>query len=118
LVIHRGEIWWAALPTPTGSGPGKRRPVLVVQGDRFNQSKIATVVCIILTSNIARGDAPGNVVLERGVTGLPKRSVANVSQFVTVDRSLLLRRVKRLPAREMARIEAGLLLILGLTGES
>ena len=88
-MISQGEIWWADLPDPTGAGPGFRRPVVVVQGDPFNRSKIATSLCVPLTSNLKWAEAPGNVLLEARLTGLPKDSVANVSQVVSVDRSLL-----------------------------
>ena len=77
------------LPSPIGSGPGFRRPVVVVQGDALNQSRIGTVICVPLTSNLKWGDAPDNVILASKTTGLAKDSVANVSQIVTVDRELL-----------------------------
>ena len=79
MVISQGEVWWADLPEPTGPGPGFRRPVVVVQGDALNRSRIATVVCVPLTSNIRWAEAPGNVQLSTRLTGLPKESVANVS---------------------------------------
>jgi len=113
-VIGRGEIWWASLPPPRGSEPGHRRPVLVVQSDEFNRSAIRTVLALTLTSNVALARAPGNVLLARRASGLPRPSVANVSQVVTLDRSLLTERVGRLPARELAAVEAGLRLVLGL----
>jgi mRNA interferase MazF len=89
VVISQGEIWWADLPAPTGSEPGFRRPVLVVQGDSLNFSRIATVVCVPMTSNLRWADAPGNVLLRAKTTGLPKDSVANVSQLVALDRTAL-----------------------------
>src|ERR1035441_6699485 len=89
MVISQGEIWWADLPSPTGSGPGFRRPVVVVQGDALNQSRIGTTICVPLTSNLKWSDAPGNVVLASKTTGLAKNSVANVSQILTIDRELL-----------------------------
>lgn len=95
-MISQGEIWWADLPDPAGSGPGFRRPVIVVQGDAFNRSKIATVLCIPLTSNLKWADAPGNVLLEARLTGLPKDSVANVSQVVALDKSSLTELVGKL----------------------
>lgn len=79
MVIGQGEVWWADLPDPVGSGSGFRRPVLIVQGDALNRSRIATVVCVPLTSNLRWADAPGNVLLSARSTGLPKDSVANVS---------------------------------------
>ena len=112
--MSRGEIWWAALPAPSGSGPGYRRPVLVVQDDAFNRSRIATVIVAILTANPALAAAPGNVELPRRGTGLRRNSVVNVSQLVTLDRSLLTRHVGHAPDTVLDRVDAGLRLILGL----
>ena len=89
MVISQGDVWWADLPDPIGSGPGFRRPVVVVQGDSLNRSKISTVVCVPLTSNLKWENAPGNVKLSERATGLTKESVANVSQIVTLDKTLL-----------------------------
>ena len=94
MVISQGEVWWADLPEPSGSEPGFRRPVVVVQGDAFNRSQIATVVCVPLTSNLRWAEAPGNLLLASKVTGLPKDSVANVSQLVTLDKSSLTDRIE------------------------
>jgi mRNA interferase MazF len=113
VVIAQGENWWADLPEPTGSGPGFRRPVVVVQGDALNRSRIATVVCVPLTSNIKWADAPGNVAVTARTTGLPKDSVANVSQIVTVDRSLLTERVGTVPCSKLEQLFAGTDLVLG-----
>lgn len=112
--MKRGEIWWASLLTPTGSGPGFRRPVVVVQSNPFNQSRIATVVVAIVTSNLALADAPGNVRVAKSESGLAKPSVVNVSQLVTLDCALLSQRVRGLPAETMRRIDEGLRLALGL----
>jgi mRNA interferase MazF len=112
--MKRGEIWWASLPAPTGSGPGFRRPVVIVQSNPFNQSRIATVVAAIVTSNVALADAPGNVRVAKGESGLKKPSVVNVSQLVTLDRELLTQRVRALPADTMRAIDEGLRLVLGL----
>ena len=113
MVISQGEIWWADLPAPSGSGPGFRRPVLVIQGDPINRSRIATAVCVPLTSNLTWADAPGNVLLEAPTTGLPKDSVANVSQIVTLDRSLLTELVNKLPSAKTSLVIAGINMILG-----
>ena len=113
MVVRQGEIWWADLPTPSGSEAGLRRPVVVVQGDAINQSRIATVVCVPLTSNLRWADAPGNVLLSSIATGLPKESVANVSQVVTLDKSLLTERAGRLSARKLSLILSGIDVILG-----
>ena len=113
MVISQGEIWWADLPAPSGSGPGFRRPVVVVQGDPINRSRIATVVCVPLTSNLKWADAPGNVLLEARATGLPKDSVANVSQIVTLDRNLLTELLNKLPPAKTSLVIAGINVILG-----
>lgn len=112
-MISQGEVWWADLPIPEGSGPGFRRPVAIVQGDAFNRSRIATAVCVPLTSNLRWANAPGNVSLSARLTGLPKESVANVSQIVTLDRSLLTERVGRLPRAKVELILAGIDVVLG-----
>lgn len=104
---------WAELPDPTGSGPGFRRPVTIVQGDAFNRSRIATVVCVPLTSNIRWADAPGNVPIRARSSGLPKDSVANVSQIVTLDRTQLGRRVGRISRRELQLVLSGIDIVLG-----
>ena len=113
MVIARGDVWWADIPDPVGSGPGFRRPVVVVQGDSINNSRIATVVCVPLTSNLKWAKAPGNVELTQTVTGLPKDSVANVSQIVTLDRALLAKRVGRLSKAKVELIHSGIDVILG-----
>ncbi len=113
MVISQGEVWWADLPAATGSGPGFRRPVVVVQGEALNRSRIATVVCVPLTSNLRWADAPGNVSLSARLTGLPKDSVANVSQIVTVDQDLLTERVGKLPRAKLELLLAGIDVVLG-----
>ena len=113
-MIQRGEIWWASLPEPRGSEPGYSRPVLVVQADDFNRSRINTVIAVVITSNIRLAEAPGNVLLPRKATGLPKQSVANVSQLITVDKVFLKEKVKRLGKREFSDVEEGLRLVLSL----
>lgn len=112
--MQRGDIWWASLPEPAASMPGYRRPVLIVQADSFNRSRINTVIVVVLTSNIGVAAAPGNVTLTAHSTGLPKDSVANVSQLITVDKSLLTEQVGILSARVMKRVDNGLRLVLSL----
>lgn len=112
--MKRGDIWWANLPPPSGSGPGYRRPVLVIQSNAFNESKISTVLVAVITSNLALSDAPGNVRLSKSTGGLAKASVVNVSQLLTMDRGLLSKRVGALPAGIMQRVDAGLKLVLSL----
>ena len=113
MVIAQGHVYWANLPDPTGSGPGFRRPVVVVQGDSLNRSRVRTVVCVPLTSNLGWTEAPGNVILSARVTGLPKDSVANTSQIVTLDRELLTEEVGKLSKRQLELIFAGIDIILG-----
>lgn len=112
--MKRGEIWWASLPVPAGSGPGFRRPVLVVQTNPFNDSRIATVIVVVITSNLALADAPGNVRIGKADSGLSKISVVNVSQVLTLDRSLLTKRVRALASQAMQSVDAGLKLVLGV----
>jgi len=111
--IVQGDIWWADLGEPTGSGPGWRRPVVVVQGNALNRSRIGTVVCVPLTSNLTWADAPGNTPLPAKATGLPRDSVANASQIVALDRSALDERVARLAPTHLAQVLHGVDVILG-----
>src|ERR1700674_1746218 len=113
MVVAQGEVWWAELEQPAGSEPGFRRPVLVVQGDSFNRSRIATVVCVPLTSNLRWAEAPGNILLEPGETGLPHLSVANVSQIVAVDRAVLSERSCMIPRRKLSLLFSGIDVVLG-----
>ena len=112
MVISQGEVWWADIPAPTGSGPGFRRPVVVVQGDPLNRSRIATVVCVPLTSNLKWAEAPGNVLLPARSTSLPKDSVANVSQIVALDKALLSERVGKLSSAKVDLLFAGIDVVL------
>jgi len=112
--MERGEIWWAELPDPTASEPGFRRPVVIVQSNIFNRSRIRTVIAVVLTSNLRVAEAPGNVIVPAFDSGLPKDSVANVSQVITVDRTFLTERRGRLPANLIRSIDEGLRLILSL----
>jgi len=113
MVVSQGEVWWAELDEPAGSAPGFRRPVVVVQCDALNRSRIATVICVPLTSNLKWAGAPGNDLLKAGTTGLPKDSVANVSQVVTLDRAQLVQRAGKLSVRQVAAIMDGIDIILG-----
>jgi mRNA interferase MazF len=113
MVISQGEVWWAELSVPKGSEPGFRRPVVVVQGDALNRSRIATVVCVPLTSNLAWADAPGNVLLSAGTTGLPNDSVANVSQVLTIDKTVLTDRVGKISRAKTELLLAGIDVVLG-----
>jgi mRNA interferase MazF len=113
MVIAQGEVWFADLPAPAGSGPGFRRPVVVVQGDALNRSRLATVVCVPLTSNLRWAEAPGNVLLLSRVTGLPKDSVANASQIIALDKGYLTERVGRLTSAKIDLLLSGIDVVLG-----
>ena len=112
--MRRGEIWWASLGEPEGSAPGYRRPVLIVQSDEFNTSRISTVIVVVLTSNTALAQAPGNVLIKARHAGLAKDSVVNVSQVITVDKQCLTEKVKKLASATMAEIDNGLRLVLAI----
>jgi len=113
VVIAQGDVWWADLAVRSGSEPGFRRPVVVVQGDGFNRSALRTVVAIPLTSNLRWAGAPGNVRLTSRATGLPRDSVANVSQVVTVDKATLTERVGKLSSAKLDLVLAGIDVVLG-----
>ncbi len=112
--MQRGEIWWAGLPVPGGSGPGYRRPVLIVQADAFNRSRIGTIIAAAISSNLRLAEAPGNVFLGRRQSRLPKDSVVNISQLVTLDRKYLSGRVGKLSLKQMSAVDDGLRLVLSV----
>jgi len=112
--MQRGEIWWAVLPSPSASEPGYRRPLLIVQSDDFTRSRISTVIAVVITSNLRLSEAPGNVLLSRKSSGLPKKSVANVSQLITVDKSFLTEKAGSLSPQILQDVEAGIRLVLSL----
>jgi mRNA interferase MazF len=112
--MRRGEIWWASLPEPSGSGPGFRRSLLVISANSFNESRIGTVIAVVITSNLRLADAPGNVRIPVRGTGLSKPSVANISQIVTVDKSFLTERVGKLAPRLLIEVEHGMRLVPSL----
>lgn len=112
--MRRGEIWWAALPEPSGSGPGFRRPLLIISANSFNDSRISTVIAAVITSNLHLADAPGNVRIPARGTGLAKPSIVNVSQIITVDKSFLTERIGRLNPRMLAEVDDGLRLALSI----
>jgi mRNA interferase MazF len=114
VVVERGQIWWAELDDPSGSGPGFRRPILVVQSDAFNRSRLRTVVGIVLTSNLRLVEAPGNVLVPGKTSGLAKDSVANVSQIITIDREFLAELAGRVRGQLLKDVENGLRLVLAL----
>jgi mRNA interferase MazF len=112
--VKRGEVWWATLSPPSGSGPGFRRPVLIIQSDPFNDSRISTAIVAVVTSNLALADAPGSVRIGKAESGLLKQSVVNVSQVLTIDRALLTDRVRSLPPATLTQVDNGLRLVLSL----
>ena len=112
--IQRGEIWWADLPEPRRSEPGHRRPVLVIQADSFNRSRIQTAIVAVITSNVTLAEAPGNVLLPANAAGLPRDSVVNVSQVLTLDRIYLTEHAGTLPARLQRSVDEGLRRVLQL----
>jgi mRNA interferase MazF len=112
--MERGTVWWAELPDPIASEPGFRRPVVIVSSDVFNQSRIRTVVAVVLTSNLQLAEAPGNFLIAAAESGLPKDSVANVSQVITIDKSFLSKRCGRLSSRFLKTLDNGLRLVLSL----
>jgi mRNA interferase MazF len=111
--VAQGDVWWADLPDATGSGPGFRRPVVVVQGNPLNRSRVATVVCVPLTSNLTWAAAPGNTLLSADATRLPRDSVANASQIIAIDRALLTERAGRLAPKLLQQILHGIDVVLG-----
>jgi mRNA interferase MazF len=114
MEVVRGEVWWADLPDPVASDPGGTRPVLVVQANSFNRSRISTVLAVVITTNERLADLPGNVLLPTRDSGLKQPSVANVSQIITADRTFLRERIGRIRSETMCRVESGLRLVLGL----
>lgn len=112
--MRRGEIWWASLPEPAGSGPGFRRPVLILSANSFNESRISTLIAVVITSNLRLADAPGNVRLPVRGLGLSKASVVNVSQIITLDKSFLTQRIGKLPPRLQTTVDDGIRLVLGV----
>ena len=114
VVVNRGEIWWVDLPDPVASEPGYRRPMIVIQVEEFNRSTIKTVIVLVLTTNLRLAEAPGNVLLKSHQTGLPKDSVANISQVLTIDKSFLVEKVGKVRKGDFVKIEAGLRLSMGL----
>jgi len=113
MVVRQREVWWAGLPEPSGSEAGWRRPVVVVQGDPFNRSRIRTILCVPLTSQLRWADAPGNVLLGARATGLPRDSVANVSLLLALDRQLLEERVGMISERQLDQVLIGIDMVLG-----
>ena len=112
--MNRGQIWWAELPEPTASEPGYRRPVIIIQADEFNRSRIDTTIVVTITSNLHLAAAPGNFKMPKSKTGLNRESVANVSQIITIDKQFLRQKVSQLDNLTMQQVDEGISLALGL----
>jgi mRNA interferase MazF len=111
-VIRQGDVYWVDLGSPRGSGPGFRHPHVVVQSDLFNRSRLNTTVVSVITPDLTRAEAPGNLLLSKGEANLPKRSVVNMTQLFTVDKSQLVEKIGTLPARRVSEILDGIALVL------
>lgn len=114
MVVRRGEIWRASLSQPSGSEPGYRRPLVIIQSNDFNRSRIRTVLAAVITSNLRLASAPGNMPLSAKHTGLKRDSVVNVSQLITVDNAFLTEKIGKLTDRQLQEMNAGLRLVLAL----
>ncbi len=112
MVINQGDIFWVELGEPSGSRPGYRHPHVVIQNNVFNRSQIGTVVVCVLTSNLKRAGAPGNVLLRKGEANVPKRSVVNISQIVTVNKSDLIKRIGTLSPKRLGEVLGGVKLLI------
>ena len=112
--MRRGEIWWASLPVPHGSSPGYRRPVVVVQSNDFNESGIQTVIVAAITTNLSLAFAPGNFAVSPRESGLPRKSVVNVSQLLALAKTLLTERIGHLDGALLRHLDDGLRLVLAL----
>lgn len=112
--MRRGELWWGDLPEPVGAGPGYRRPVVIIQADAFSASRIATVIVATVTASRRLATAPGNVRLPQGSCGLNRDSAINVTQLLTVDKSLLLERIGSLAGPKLRELDDGLRQVLAL----
>ncbi len=115
MVIRKGEVWWVSLEDPLGSGPGFRRPVVVIQSNQFNESNIKTVIVAIISSNINLAKAPGNIKIGKSKSvGLSNESVINISQLYTIDKRYLTKRVGKLNTKQIHELNDGLKLVLAI----
>jgi len=112
--MQRGDIWWAVLPRPQRSELEYRRPLLIIQSDDFNRSRISTVIAAVITSNLHLALAPGNIVLSKKTSGLPRKSVVNVSQLITIDKNFMKEKAGDLPPVIMQEVDDGIRLVLSL----
>ncbi len=107
--MNRGEIWWVEL-----SEPGYKRPVVIIQADSFNLSKINTIICVVITSNLKLNEAPGNILLPSKTTGLSKDSVINISQIITIDKSMLVEKIGELTSKQLNKLNESLKIVLDI----
>jgi len=112
--VKKGEVWWASLGEPRGSEPGFKRPVIIVSANEFNRSTIKTVIVAVITSNLRLAEAPGNFSLSKKDSGLAKESVVNISQLLTLDKSFLVKKSKKIPELKLLRLNEGLKLVLSI----
>jgi mRNA interferase MazF len=112
--VNRGEVWWAELTEPIKSEPGYKRPVVIIQNDAFNISKINTIICIIITTNLILSEAPGNILLPSRSTGLLKDSVLNISQIITIDKSMLVEKIGKLTNKQLNKVNESLKIALDI----
>ena len=111
MVIEQGEIYWVDLGEPSGSAPGYKHPHIVIQNNLFNSSNINTVVMCALTSNLKRGLSPGNVALKKGEANLPKKSIINITQIYTVDKTDLFEKIGQVNNERLKEILLGIQLL-------
>ena len=112
--MKKGEVWWASLGEPRGSEPGFKRPVIIVSANEFNKSTIKTVIVAVITSNLRLAEAPGNFSVSKKDSGLAKESVVNISQLLTLDKSFLVEKSKKIPELKLIRLNEGLKLVLSI----
>ncbi|MFQ6030243.1 MAG: type II toxin-antitoxin system PemK/MazF family toxin [Dehalococcoidia bacterium] len=118
MVIHQGEVYWVSFPGARGSEPWGRRPALILQHDRFNRSRLNTVVVLAITSNLRYAAMPGNVRLRKREANLPRPCVINVTQIQTIDRAYLREKIGALPYRLLRRVWQGVRLVLEVNSEA
>ena len=114
MVVKKGEVWWTSLGDPRGSEPGFKRPVIIVSANEFNKSAIKTVIVAVITSNLRLAEAPGNFSVSKKDSGLAKESVVNISQLLTLDKSFLVEKSKKIPELKLIRLNEGLKLVLSI----
>jgi len=112
--MTRGELWWADFGIPFGSEPGYKRPVLIIQNDFFNRSRINTTIVIPLTTNLILADAPGNILITKNQSKLKRDSVITISQIEVIDRQRLIEKITRIDRTIIEKIENNMMFVLGI----